>query len=101
MLILCLEEWESIEALGLIIRLVSRVSSRLFVGDDLCRDMTWLNASRGDNGGTIQQLQLLTQRRVHRKRVQVNHSASNISAMEETIHRSICAVCLDGKISLV
>ena len=50
MLILCPEEWESVEAFGLIIRLVSRVSSRLFIGDDLCRNMTWLNASRGDYG---------------------------------------------------
>lgn len=41
------EEWNSIEAFSLIIRLVSRVSSRLFVGDDLCRNMTWLKASRG------------------------------------------------------
>ena len=41
------EEWNGVEAFSLIIRLVSRVSSRLFVGEDLCRNMTWLKASRG------------------------------------------------------
>ena len=47
MLILVADEWRDAEAFRTIIHLVSRVSSRLFVGDDLCRDMTWLNASRG------------------------------------------------------
>ena len=44
-----LGEWKSVEAFDLIIRLISRVSSRLLVGEDQCRDMTWLNASRGDH----------------------------------------------------
>lgn len=46
----CVEEWKSVEAFDLLIRLVSRVSSRLFVGDDLCRDVMWLKASRGHYG---------------------------------------------------
>lgn len=50
MLILVADEWRRVEALRSIIHLVSRVSSRLFVGDDLCRDMTWLNASRDGSG---------------------------------------------------
>ena len=47
-LISCLEEWKGVDAFNLILHLVSRVSSRVFVGDDLCRNMTWLSASRGD-----------------------------------------------------
>ncbi|CAF9916908.1 MAG: hypothetical protein ALECFALPRED_010907 [Alectoria fallacina] len=51
--------WKSVEAFGLLIRLVSRVSSRLFVGDDLCRSMTWLNASRGYTENAFKSIILL------------------------------------------
>ncbi len=95
----CLEEWKDTEAFGLIICLVSRVSSQLFVGDDLRRDMKWLNAPRGWPWRSIQQLQLLTNGMVHRKCVQVNHTVSNLSAVDGAIRRSSCAVCLDGEIS--
>ncbi|KAL8673743.1 MAG: hypothetical protein Q9168_001850 [Polycauliona sp. 1 TL-2023] len=43
------EDWVSIEAFPLLIHLVGRVSSRLFVGPEVCRDMAWLTASRGKN----------------------------------------------------
>lgn len=53
MLIFRSEEWNDVEAFSLIIRLVSRVSSRLFIGDEICRNMTWLKASRGKHDLTL------------------------------------------------
>lgn len=50
---------KTVEAFGLIICLVSRVSSRPFVGDDLCRNTQWLNALRSKCSLYEWQLQLL------------------------------------------
>lgn len=100
-LIFCLEEWKNVEVYGLIIRIISRVSSRLFVEDDLYGSMAWRYASRGKYSLHMLGAQLLTERRPRRERLQVDHSTSDVSTMDEAIRRSICAVCLDREISLV
>ena len=39
--------WKSERAFDLLIRIISRLASRLFVGPELCRNEEWLSTSRG------------------------------------------------------
>ena len=41
-----IDEWAEIRAFDLLIRVISRLASRLFVGPELCRDERWLATSR-------------------------------------------------------
>ena len=55
----CRDEWVAIKPYEMLLRLVSRAGSRVFVGQPLCRDEAWLEASVTFTGNIFETVTLL------------------------------------------